>query len=225
MKVARHDRTSSSPLPLAGEGPGVRVSRLTRRRLPLLAWLALATLLAGCASRPAEHFYTVSVQSAASDPGTEAQRFVVSPIVIPALIDRPQLIVRTGGHEIAVLENHRWAEPLSVDLTRALVTDLRRLWPTLDIVAAPTPPDRESEPILDVAISELITGPGPSTSLQATWDLHDRARRCSDEGSFGALIPTQAGDNAIPAAYAEAMSRLAEAIAKTISVSHTCASG
>ena len=223
MNVTRHDVSLPSPTRV-GEGRGVRVFRLTRRRLPPLAWVALATLLAGCASHPAEHFYTVSVQSAASDPSAGAQRIVVSPIVIPALIDRPQLIVRTGGHEIAVLENHRWAEPLSVDLTRALVSDLRRLRPTLDIVAAQTPPDRESEQILDVAISELISGPGSGTSLQASWDLHDRARKCSDEGSLGVLIPTQAGDNAIPAAYAEAMSRLAEAIAKTILVSHACGS-
>jgi uncharacterized lipoprotein YmbA len=198
--------------------------RLTRRRLPPLACVALVTLLAGCASHPAEHFYTVSVQSAASDPGTQVQRILVSPIVIPALIDRPQLVVRTGGHEISVLENHRWGEPLSVDLTRALVSDLRRLRPTLDIVAAQTPPDRGSEQVLEVAISELISGPGPSTSLQASWDLHDRARKCSDERSFGALIPTQEGDSAIPAAYAEAMSRLAEAIAKTIPTNLVCAS-
>ena len=195
-----------------------------RRLVEVLALAAFAAALAGCASRPAEHFYTVSVQSAASDPPAGAQRIVVSPIVIPPLIDRPQLVLRTGGHEIAVLENHRWAEPLSMDLTRALVGDLRRLQPALDIVAAEAPGDPESNQILDVAITELISGPGPSTSLQASWDRHDRARKCSDEGSFGALIPTQAGDNAIPAAYAEAMSRLAEAIAKTISANDTCAS-
>ena len=198
---------------------------VTRRLVSVVALVALAATLSGCASPPAEHFYTVSVQGAASDPVAGARRIAVSPIVIPALIDRPQLVLRGSGHEIVVLENHRWAEPLSVDLTRALVSDLRRLRPTLDIVAAEAPGDPEWNQILDVAITELTSGPGPDTSLQASWDLHDRARKCSDEGSFGALIPTQAGHSAIPVAYAEAMSRLAEAIAKTILVSHACASG
>lgn len=63
-----------------------------------------------------------------------------------------------------------------------------------------------------------------SPNRTASWDLHDRARKCSDEGSFGVLIPAQAGDKAISAAYAEAMSRLAEVIAKTIRKAHACAS-
>jgi uncharacterized protein len=187
----------------------------------LLAGAALAAALAACASPPAEHFYTVSDLTAASDPSAEALRIAVSPIVVPALIDRPQLVVRTSGHEIAVLENHRWAEPLSVDLTRALITDLQRLRPGVDIVAAGAP-QSQAEQILDVQITELLSGPGPGTSLQASWDLHDRARNCAGEGSFSAVIRTQAGYGAIPAAYAEAMSRLAEAIAKTISEGQSC---
>jgi uncharacterized protein len=188
-----------------------------------LAALALGAAVAACASRPTEHFYAVAAQSSVPDPGAAAQRIVVSPIVIPALIDRPQLVVRTSGHEIAVLENHRWAESLSLDLTRALVNDLRHLRPESDIVAAGTPQNRGSEQILDVVITELLSGPGSSTSLQASWELHDRARDCVNQESFRAAILTPAGYEAIPAAYAEAISRLAEAIAKTIPERPTCA--
>ena len=193
-----------------------------RARRTLVA-LAFAAALAACASRPAEHFYTVSAESSVPDPGAAAQRIVVSAIVIPTLIDRPQLVVRTGGHEIAVLENHRWAESLSVDLTRALVNDLRQLHPDSDIVAAGAPQSQGSEKILDVVIIELLSGPGPSTSLRASWELHDRARDCVNQESFRAAILTPAGYEAIPAAYAEAMSRLAGAIAKTAPERLTCA--
>jgi uncharacterized protein len=194
----------------------------SRTRGTLVA-LAFAAALAACASRPAEHFYTVSAETSVPDPGAAAQRIFVSPIVIPALIDRPQLVARTGGHEIAVLENHRWAESLSVDLTRALVNDLRQLRPESDIVAAGTPQSQESEQILDVMITELLSGPGSGTSLRASWELHDRARDCVNQESFTAAILTPAGYEAIPAAYAEAMSRLAKAIAKTIPERPTCA--
>jgi uncharacterized protein len=186
----------------------------SRTRGTLVA-LAFAAALAACASRPAEHFYTVSAESSVPEPSAAAQRIVVSPIVIPALIDRPQLVVRTGGHEIVVLENHRWAESLSLDLTRALVNDLRQLRPESDIVAAGAPPSQASQQILDVVITELLSGPGPSTLVEASWELHDRARDCVNQESFRAAIPTPAGYEAIPAAYAEAISRLAGAIAKT----------
>jgi uncharacterized protein len=194
-----------------------------RTRGTLVA-LAFAAALAACASRPAEHFYTVSAESSVPDPGGAAQRIVVSPIVIPALIDRPQLVVRTGGHEIAVLENHRWAESLSVDLTRALVNDLRQLRPGSDIVAAGARQTQERERVLDVVITELLSGPGSSTSLQASWELHDRTRDCVIQENFRTAMPTPAGYGAIPVAYAEAMSRLAEAIAQTIRERRTCVS-
>ena len=139
------------------------------------------------------------------------------------MIDRPQLVVRTSGHEIEVLENHRWADSLSVDLTRALVNDLRKLRSGSDIVAAGAPQSQGSGQILDVVIAELLSGPGPSTSFQASWELHDRTRDCVIRESYRAAILTPAGYEAIPAAYAEAMSRLAEAIAQTIRERPACA--
>jgi uncharacterized lipoprotein YmbA len=193
-----------------------------RTRGTLVA-LAVAAALAACASRTGEHFYTVSAESSAPGPGAAAQRVVVSPIVIPALIDRPQVVVRTGAHEIAVLENHRWGESLSMDLTRALVNDLRQVRPGADIVAAEASQGQGSEQILDVVITELLSGPGASTSLQASWALHDRTRHCVIQESFSTAIPTPAGYGAVPAAYAEAMSRLAEAVAQTIRERRSCA--
>jgi uncharacterized protein len=187
--------------------------------------LAVGTALAGCASRPQEHFYTVSSADHRSGEGAELQRIALSPIVIPALIDRPQLVVRTDGHEVVVLENHRWAEPLSVDLTRALGNDLRRTLPGLQIAGADTPRGKTPPPILDVVITDLISGPGPSTSLQASWVLHDRSGTCTKSGALAAEVPMPAGDAAIPGAYADAMSRLAKAIAETIPRGSLCASG
>jgi len=186
--------------------------------------LAVGAALAGCASRPQEHFYTVSSADHRSGEGAELQRIALPPIVIPALIDRPQLVVRTHGHEVVVLENHRWAEPLSVDLTRALGNDLRRTLPGLQIAGADTPRSKATLPILEVVITDLISGPGPSTSLQASWVLHDRSGTCTRSGALAAEVPMPAGDAAVPGAYADAMSRLAKAIAETISSGSLCAS-
>jgi hypothetical protein len=185
--------------------------------------LAVGAALSGCASRTVDHFYTVSSGGAAPTPDAEVQQVTVSPVVIPALIDRPQLVVRTTGHEVAVLENHRWAEPLSVDLTRALIDDLRRARPGLHIGAADAPRTQAAGQVLDVVITELVSGPGASTSFQASWVLRDRLRNCDKVGSLESAIPTQAGYDAIPAVYADAMSRLADAIDRTIAEGRLCA--
>lgn len=197
----------------------------SRKRFPqVIVALAVGAALAGCASRPQEHFYTVSTADRASGDGAELRWITLPPIVIPALIDRPQFVVRTDGHEVAVLENHRWAEPLSADLTRALGNDLRRTLPGLQIAGADTPRSKTTPPILDVVITDLISGPGPSTSLQASWFLHDRSGTCTRSGALVAEVPMPAGDAAIPGAYADAMSRLAKAIAETIPSGNLCAS-
>jgi uncharacterized protein len=194
-----------------------------KRLLGALVALAFGVALSGCASRLTEHFYTVSTAGAEPGTGAERQPIAVSPVVIPALIDRPQLVVRTAGHEVAVLENHRWAEPLSADLTRALIGDLRRTRPGLYVASADAPRGRMAPLILDVVIADLTGGPGPSASLQASWVLRDRSRTCARAGSLAAQIPMHSGDNAIPAAYADAMSRLADAIARTIPDGGSCA--
>ena len=185
---------------------------------------ALIAALSACAARPEAHFYSVSSTSAAPGSGAQPPRILVSPVVIPPMIDRPQMVVQTTGHEIEVLENHRWAEPLSVDLGRALVDDLRRARPQLDVVTADAPRTQAPTFFLDIAIAQLLTGPS-STSLQASWVLHDRQRNCVYGGHLEAAIPTQAGYGAIAAAYADAMARLADAIARTIPEEGACGGG
>ena len=148
--------------------------------------------------------------------------FAVAPIAIPPLIDRPQFVVRTSGHELSVLENHRWAEPLALDLTRAFVEALRRSPAGVDAAERDLARTRAAPLVLQVTISELVAGPGPSTSLQAAWVLRDRQKACVRTGHIGADIPTQPGYEAIPTAYAAAMSRLADAISASIAQGVAC---
>jgi uncharacterized protein len=190
--------------------------------LNLAAALGVVTVLAGCASRSVEHFYTVSGPRSAAT-STESPRIAVAAIAIPALIDRPQLVVRTTGHELSLLEDHRWAEPLSQDLTRALVDALRRSPGGLDVVERDTPGARAVPLMLEVTIAELIAGPGPSASLHASWVLRDRQRSCVTTGRFDVDVPMQSGYEAIPAAYAVAISRLADRIAESIGQGVPCA--
>ncbi|HSM88706.1 MAG TPA: PqiC family protein, partial [Desulfobacterales bacterium] len=93
----------------------------------LLIACALAALLSGCFghSQPTE-FYTLSplprpAGGAGGAPGTIV---AVYPAVIPAAIDRPQIVTRTDENQIMLSEFNRWGGSLKEEISRTLVENL-----------------------------------------------------------------------------------------------------
>ena len=83
------------------------------------AWLAMAAsaLLAACASPPV-NFYTLlapgaghAAQPAPAPAGVSVVQ--VLPVSIPAELDLPQIVVRSGQGEVVPLNGERWAGPLA----------------------------------------------------------------------------------------------------------------
>jgi uncharacterized lipoprotein YmbA len=55
---------------------------------------------------------------------------VVAPAALPELIDRPQLVTFGDAHQVVILEQQRWAEPLRAAIPRVVAEGLgRRLGP------------------------------------------------------------------------------------------------
>jgi uncharacterized lipoprotein YmbA len=200
-----------------------------RRPAGLAAW-TLAAALAACASHPVEHLYTVagpataageSVAGTSVPAGVPALAVVaVATVALPELIDRAQMVTRTAEHEVVVLENQRWAGPLADDLTRALIADLQRANPGAEFVAAEGPRAPDAAQRIEVQIEELMAGPEPVVSLQASWAVRDRSHKAVGQGRFGhkvtMRVPMRGGAGSISAGYAEAMQALAQAIARAM---------
>jgi uncharacterized lipoprotein YmbA len=83
-------------------------------------------LLNACVS-PRERYYLLE-QSAPERSIAIAKRstVLVGPVVIPAEIDRPQIVVRKGPDEVAFNEQERWAVPLKEALPRMIAGELSR---------------------------------------------------------------------------------------------------
>ena len=78
-------------------------------RLTAIAALCIfAGLAAGCASSPVTRFYTLS--AAAAPAATSSQlSVVVGPVSVPAVVDRPQIVVTTGPNQVrAAIEVQRF---------------------------------------------------------------------------------------------------------------------
>ena len=81
-------------------------------------------LLNACAS-PREHYYMLEKPAPEHSIAIENRSTVlVGPFVIPAEIDRPQIVVRKGPHEVAFNEQERWAVSLKEALPRMISVEL-----------------------------------------------------------------------------------------------------
>lgn len=83
----------------------------------------------GCASAPPERFFSLSsgVRDIAALNEPAAPRVVVEPAALPELVDRPQLVLQADGHQVTILEQQRWAEPLRTGIPRVVAENLTRL--------------------------------------------------------------------------------------------------
>ncbi|MGZ5121144.1 MAG: PqiC family protein, partial [Burkholderiales bacterium] len=84
---------------------------------------ALTVVAAGCASTPPAHFYTLSATATRSSTSSSVS-VAVGPVSVPAVVDRPEIIISTGDNEVQLDEFNRWASPLQDNLARVIAENL-----------------------------------------------------------------------------------------------------
>jgi uncharacterized lipoprotein YmbA len=187
---------------------------LHRQSIKVLAASTAALFVGACANRLAEHFYVVPSRVVDAGPVVDMRPIAIAAVEIPAVIDRPQLVVPMGENEVAVLETQRWAEPLSDGLTRVVIDELRsnRL-PAYDAESLRL---RKDALKIEIRVVELSSGVNSGGRLKVTWTVRDRSQDCMETGSIDAKLPAVSGYGAVPGAYADAMRRLAQAIVPSV---------
>src|SRR5262249_14979979 len=137
-----------------------------------MKWLALAILLGGCASSPPSQFYTLS---ATAEPGVAPAarteyRIVVGPATVPDAVDRPQLVVRMSANRVSLVEQARWAEPLSSAIPAVLAEDLGRLLNSGAVAAYPqSSADLDYQVLIEVLRFDSV--PGDAATVEVAWTL------------------------------------------------------
>jgi len=193
---------------------------------------AAAALASACASAPPESFYTLNAglrprvddvarreRPRVSGPPSRALAVLVTPAAVPALVDRPQLVLRTGENQVIWLEQQRWAEPLGAQVSRLVAEDLEGLLAGWRIAtrdeALPAP---ECQVTLDVRRFDMSrAGPAVSDVLWRVACAGGFAR--TGRGLASEPVgPPIAGDALEPAvaAHARALDRLSREIAQAL---------
>jgi hypothetical protein len=105
--------------------------------------LLISVLLVGCGSSPPPtEFYTLNSlgsMTQKTDPADADQNIAIGigPVEIPEILDRPQIVTRTGPNKLKMDEFHRWAGPLEAGFAQVLAENISLLLATDKVAVYP----------------------------------------------------------------------------------------
>ena len=181
----------------------------------------VALMFTGCSTSPEPRFYTLSAggNPAGDRPekGSTGYSVAVGPVTVPEMVDRPELVVRVGGNQVALLEQHRWAEPLRSQIPRVLAEDLAHLLGSNQVVTYPQNAGREAEYQILVDIQRFESEPGQAVTIDALWTVRHGSSGESKTGRSLVREPTGGnGNDALVAAHVRALATMSGEIAMAI---------
>jgi uncharacterized lipoprotein YmbA len=184
-------------------------------RTPVSVVCALAAALAGCAS-PRSDFYTLS-RSANPSPEVAAYSVSVGPVSVPAVVDRPQIVVRTGPNRVFIDEFNRWGSPLSSEIARAVAGNLASLLGTPHVTVFPHPTAGGARFRVVVDVMAFDSAPGDAAGLDAAWTVRDTGNGAIRPGrtTVREAAPDK-GYAGLAAAHSRAMGKMSGDIADAI---------
>jgi len=136
----------------------------------------LGLVLGGCATSPAARYYTLAPLQPPAVKAASVPTFTVAvgPVIMPDLLQRPQIATRTNDQQISFPDFHRWAGALADETKRVLVVNLngllagRRATVTTDDMAI----DPDFRVIVNINRFDGL--PGGSVWLNAVWSIKDQ---------------------------------------------------
>jgi uncharacterized lipoprotein YmbA len=172
--------------------------------LALCASLVLAT---GCASPPAR-FYTLSSTAATVAPAP-GPAILVGPVSIPAVVDRPEIVVTIGNNEVWLDEFNRWASPLADNIALAVAENLIATLATPRVALSAQTNAFEADFSVAIEVQRFESIPGGSALVDALW----RVRRVKDGAATSGRTTVREnvsdrGYDALAAAHSRAVARL-----------------
>jgi uncharacterized lipoprotein YmbA len=182
--------------------------------------IAACLVAGGCAGSPDMRYYALSADASAvrstAMPSDMAGRLAITKVSIPDRIDRPQIVLRSGGNAIELLEYDRWAAPLADELRRVLAADLSARLGAAAMVDPGLPASERADRWIAVSVLAFDSERSGPCVVEASWSISDASsgatKTFTARHSVAAAGPT-AKD--IVAAMNLLVSRLAEDIAET----------
>ena len=182
---------------------------MTRSSIALAAFA-----LAACAATPQSRFYTLSGAPAPASPSSTLS-IAVGPVTIPAVVDRPEIVVTVSDNEVWLDEFNRWASPLSEAIAVATAENLSAGLSTAratSLVQSAT----EADYRVSVEVQRFESVPGSHALLDAVFTVRRTAdgRATTGRTTVRETTPDKSYE-ALAAAHSRAVARLSRDVADT----------
>jgi len=186
--------------------------RLTALTIPCVVFF----LAAGCGSTPASRFYTLSATPAPAGAASDMS-VAVGPVTIPAMLDRPQIVVSAGPNEVRLDEFNRWAAPLQGNISRVVADNLAAILGTPRVSLFPQTMSAAADYRVAIQVQTFDSAPGEAATLDAVWTV-SRAKDGKSQTGRTALreASPSGGYDGVAAAHSRALARMSRDIADAI---------
>lgn len=199
----------------------------------LLCLMPIILALVGCAS-PKPTFYSFNATPIPQAmPAAKSTRIMVGPLTLPAIYDRPQLVIKNANNTVQAYEYHRWADSLKgniadvVSSNIAITLKISNVWSFSQSMQS----NFDYQVFLDVQNIESKAGENvvidvlwsikPSTNIKtsAKPSANVTATTTTNVIMGRSLVRepiTESGLNALVAAQSRAFSKVGQEIARSI---------
>jgi len=169
-------------------------------------------ILSACGSTGGkERFFTLNAPEPPAAADVAPSVAVVS-VTVPDLVDRPQIVVRTGPNQVGMSEQARWAEPLRGAIARVVTANLAAA------MNGKVAPQRAADPdyrvTLDLQRFESTLGDG--VLIDAVWSVTPK----SGERRVGRTVAREKARgpdyDGLAAAHSAALATVSKEIAAAI---------
>ena len=189
---------------------------MMKKRVDTLIACVFVAFLAGCASSPPSRFYTLSPASVPAGTPQANCSVSVGPVTVPAVVHRPQIVVRTGPNTVFIDNFDRWASPLKDDIGRVVAENLMVLLGTTRITLFPKSAADDASYRAAIDILRFDSEPGKAAILDAVWQVRSAGQGQVRQGRTTIEEPAQGGYDTLVAAHSRALGRLSAEIAAAI---------
>ncbi|MDH3797535.1 MAG: PqiC family protein [Desulfobacterales bacterium] len=186
--------------------------------------LLISVLLAGCGSSPPPtEFYTLNSlgsMTQQTQPSEADQNIAIGigPVQIPQILDRPQIVTRTGPNKLKVDEFHRWAGPLKAGFAQVLAENIALLLTTDRVAVYPWEGDFKPHYRIALDIRYFEGQLGKNVVLDVVWRVAGQEGQ-KIQATKASVInePLAAADyESLVAAKSQAIAQLSREIAQEI---------
>ena len=184
-----------------------------RGLIAIVSVCVVVTFAAGCASTPASRFYTLSAAAAPAATSSDMS-VVVGPVSVPAVVDRPQIVVSTGPNQVRPEEFNRWAAPLQNSIARVVAENLVAMLGTPRVILFSQTLGGEVDYRAAIEVQRFESAPGEAATLDAVWTVSRTKDGKSQTGRTTVReVASDKGYDALAAAHSRALGRLSRDIA------------